>query len=235
MKGYGLPAKYARHGFKKGWKLYKAARKSTSTAGRKKTSNKSKKKRVVLITNISGAGKGEFEMEGKRRRKTRRTSGRANLLGKRRRKTGKKVSLLGGGIAGKIMDSGLMAIGVIAGTAAGANLPWIKDQKAYIKGLILAAAGLMAMQFIRQPIAKKAAAGIIASGALALASPAFINISPGESIPSFATSGRRFSRDELAALQSMGRPYPIPLGRPAVPPGFSGADKSSYRSRLSTR
>jgi len=200
MAKKGLPKKYAKHGFKKGWKLYKAAkrkrlsgtttktvskRKPSTSTGASKTMAKSKPKRKIVYRTV----------------KTTRKMGRR-----------KAPKLISQATINTIIDGVAIGGSAIGSTFLMGLLPYVKDQNAWIKALIQGGSGVFMISLVKDKYLKKAGMGMVVGSAISAALPLLPE--------SFKVFGRRkFSPAELHKLQTMGygqsrvgRPYK--LGRP---------------------
>ncbi len=187
----GLPKKYAKFGFKKGWTMFKAAkrkvgRKIKKAVTRKKTKTKKSTKKRKTVT----------------RRKTTMARRRTARKAAPRRRTRKRWNTA---TAGKIaIDSGVIGGSAIVSTLTINSLPVVKDWASWQKALTQGLTGIALLIMIprRQIWLLKAAGGVAVGSALNFLLPFF----PG----AFKLTGksRALTRSELKAL-TMGAPYKI--------------------------
>ena len=185
----GLPKKYAKFGFKKGWRMFKAARKKMG--GKIRKTFKRKKATTTKRKTVT-------------RRKPAMAKTRKAAPRRRSRKRWNTAT------AGKIaIDSGVIGGSAIVSTMMINKAPMVKDwnnwQKALAQGLI----GIFGLMLIpkKQIWVKKAAGGVAVGSALNFLLPYFPD--------AFKMSGkaRPLTRAELNAL-TMGKPAKI-MGKPA--------------------
>lgn len=215
MARKGLPAKYAKQGFAKGWKAYKAAQR--------------KRKRVsgTSIKRSTTKKRSSTTMAKRKTTKRRVYKRRAATPIRRRRRMGRRMpKILTAATLNTIIDGIVMGGSAIGSTLAINFIPWIRDQRPIIKSAIQAGLGAVAMPMTKNRLAKKAAMGAIVGSAIT----ALLPYLPGEMK---VFGGREFTEGELAALQTMGKPYS--LGKPLAMPQPSMAGRGSYRSRTRAR
>lgn len=149
----GLPKKYAKMGFAKGWAAFKRAKAATARK-LKGRSNKRKSTSTTRKTSTSGVRKvaAKKAPTTRRRRVTLMSNQTINLLVK------------GGTVAGSILGS----------TWAINYTPWIRDRKPWQKALAQAAGGLLLWMFSRRPLVRLAALGLVSSAGITAALP-YIN------------------------------------------------------------
>lgn len=178
----GLPAKYAKMGFKKGWREYKkargmrgAARPATRAAPRPATSRP--KTKVVY-------------RQQPRKPAAPKTMGRpmVRLLPKKTMET--------------LINSVMVGLTALGSTFAVQKTPYVKDLNSYFKAAIQATIGLLLFPMFKQQWVKSVGGGMVTGAAISLAIPY---------MPEGFTfgAGRNFTSDELAELQTVGKPYKI--------------------------
>lgn len=203
----GLPKKYAKYGFKKGWRLYKASkRKRTSGTPRKKTTTTTVRKTTMA--------------KPKRKYTKRRTT---KAVTRKPRRYGRRMpKLLSQQTINTIIDGLLIGGGAIGSTVAANTVPFLKDQRALIKSLGQAGIGAVSLGMFKDKYIKKLSMGMIVGGAIS----AILPFLPSD-LKVFG--GRPFNASELSSLR-VGKPFS--LGRPvSVPAPSMAGGKSSYRSR----
>lgn len=219
----GLPAKYAKHGFKRGWAMYKAAKRKYKTRGSSPAKRASRP-----TTRTTGAT--TMATTVKRRRPVRRAMG-ASPVRRRRR----APRLLSQATLNTVMDGFLIGGSAIGSTMAMGMIPVIKDQRAWIKSLSQAALGIVMLSVFKDRYIKKASMGVIVGSGMSLILPML-----PEGMRVF---GRRsFSATELHKLQTLGKPYGIPrtsgpvyLGKPMSLQTAQAANSPMTLGRTSNR
>ena len=222
MATKGLPKKYAKLGFAKGWKAYKAskrkvkkkAKKTVKKVAKKKVAKKpaTKKRKVSRTRKVIKTIKKGVKKMAKRRRK------KAVAKSRRRR----RVNVLGNRTMNALVNGG-----IIGGTAVGSTwlvnmIPMVREQASWIKALVQAGIGVGGMTFSKQLMVKKAFSGFIAGAAISLVLPY---------MPEgfrFGGNGRAFNPAELMELQTAGNNKagrPVSLGRSV---SFSGRGTRNY-------
>jgi hypothetical protein len=190
MARIGLPKKYAKFGFKKGWKLFKQAKAATKrkfTIVKKKS--KPPKKSKVIVKKI---------ITQKRRPSVARTKKAVRAV--RRRATSFANSK-----TGTIVIDGLaISTSLITSTVIMNVTPKIKDMHPFVKGGIQFGAGLMTVLFVKNKLVKKAGIGIMSGSMVTTALPYVRRM-----LPAVSLFGResKFSPTQLQKMQAnMGRP-----------------------------
>jgi len=207
----GLPKKYAKMGFKKGWREFKKAMAKRAGKLKRRVSKGVKRK-----TKNNPTKKGVRKMATKKRRGGSTT----------RRRPRRRVGLLPQTTVNALITGLMIAAPAIGGVWAINQIPWVKDQKPWAKALVQAAMGALGLTFLRGSLAKKISSGVIAGGGMQLILPYVPGVKFG--------AGRRFTPSELAALQTMGKPRQIPgdnnvMGKPVYAPGMAGRSRNSNR------
>jgi len=227
----GLPKKYAKMGFKEGWKAFKKAkraRKSTSgTTTKKKTMGKSyaQKKAVVKKVLRKPTTKKVVTMQ-KKKKAVSKTMGKSPARRKRTLMMNRSFNaIVKGGIAGLAALAGLFIVN---------KTPWVKDQKAWMKSLFQVGVGLIPVLFVKQPLMKIAGIGSITGGAISLAMPFM-----PEGLSFAGAGGRVLTRDELKEMNYMGVPADM-LGKPVdineiASMGRGSGRRSGIRTRVGSR
>lgn len=195
----GLPKKYAKHGFKKGWAMYKAAqRRRKTTRGASAPATRASRP----TTRTKGSA-----MPAKKA--TRRVIVRTGASPIRRRRRAPR--LLSQTTLNTVIDGLLIGGSAIGSTMAMGALPVVKNQSAYIKSLSQAALGVVLMSMFKDRYIKKASMGMIVGSGISLVLPML-----PEGMKVFG-GRRRFSAAELHKMQTLGRPYGLPaMGRPVT-------------------
>lgn len=183
----GLPAKYAKYGFKKGWAMYrrnKRARVSGKTTGGSNMRSRTQSKPKIIYRTRTVA---------------------KPVLGRRRRPA---VRLLSQSTMNTVIDGALIGGGAVGSTALVNLTPIIRDQNPWIKAGSQAAAGIIAMSMVKDRYLKKASMGLIVGGAISVA----LGFIP-EGTKVFGRR-RQFSPGELHKLRTLGKPYSLGVGVP---------------------
>lgn len=207
----GLPKKYAKYGFAKGWKLYKAAkRKRTSGPARttatrkttaKATSGKSQNSTVTKPTTIVI------------RRPSTMAAAKKTTQPKKRRMGRPLISQMDLNL---MLDALMITAGTLTSLIAVNKFPWVKDQPSWMKALFQGGAGLTAMRTVKNRNMKRGAMGVLVGGGVSATMP-FVP----EGLRVFGR--RRLSPVELNKLKTLKRPAAIPnngatMGRPVSIP-----------------
>lgn len=185
IKKYGISAK--------AWKEYRKGSLSGSSAVKKKKVIKRKvtKKRLIKSVTTGAVQMAKRKRKYTKRRKTRR-------LGS----PGRSMRLIKGNTVNAIVDGFLVGGGAVGTTFAMNMIPFVKDQKAWIKALIQAGIGSVGIGLFKDKYVKKLMAGAVAGAAISLIIPFMPD--------SFKFSGGRdFTEAELEEIQSMGVPVSI--------------------------
>ena len=238
MARKGLPKKYAAHGFKKGWKLYNAAKdaakrkrnaakikRTSGSTTRKKTTTRKRTTTPKPTTTIKR--RSTTMAKAKRKAPVRRR--RAVTVAPRRRVGRRMPKLLTAQTMNTIIDGTLIG-GSAVGTTVLVNMaPVIKNQAPWIKSLVQAGTGAVALGTFKDKYIKKVSMGAIVGSAITL-------ILPWLPVGMKAFGGRAFNQGELNSLRTLGKPFA--LGKPMnIPsPTMAGAGgRTSYRSRTGAR
>jgi len=187
----GLPKKYAKFGFAKGWKLYKAAKRKAGTA------RKAVKKVVRKITRKRKPTTGVKKMAVRKRVTVRRA---AKAPARRRR----RPSVLNNKWIRTAVDAGLIGGSAVGSTALVNMAPVIKDRKTWEKALFQAVVGIFGMTMAKNLLLKKAFSGAAVGAAITMILP---YIPEGYRFSTMGR-GRTFTRNELNDLRTLGVPYP---------------------------
>lgn len=226
MARMGLPKKYAKMGFAKGWKAYKAAKRKAKTAmdktfRRKKRTSRKRKSNTTTVT---------------RRRATMPKAAKSAT----RRRTSRKRWTPASPTA-IATDAVVVGGGAMGSTMAVNMLPMIKDQKPWIKALaqIILSAGAAGLTPRKHKRVRQFFAGGAAGGAITLLIPYIKN--------PWALSGRSrpLSAEELQSL-TMGEPYqikgagthmgaPVTINRRSAPNPAMGAPVNLMSGRFGKR
>lgn len=210
MARSGLPKKYAKMGFARGWKAYKAAKRKAKSAVKRTVKKVTRKRKVTKRKPATGVKK-----------MAKRRTVRKKKSYKRRPRRG----LLTGRTANIVIDGATIGAGALGSVFALSKTPWVKDQAAWMKALIAAGIGVAGITLIKQPMAKKLFTGSIVGSAISLALP-------------YMPEGFKFSGGRPLAPAEMnylrtGKPFV--MGKPASIPQPSVAGRSNYRSRTASR
>lgn len=207
MARKGLPGKYIRQAAKSGnkktmmkraWALYRKSKRSSGTATKKKTSGGSTKRKPQTRAGTT-----------MKKKATKRKAVSKKMKGSPRR----KLSLMSNRTINALANGAVIGLSALAGLFIVNKTPWVKEQKPWMKAAFEAGVGVVGLMFIRQPMGKKAATGLIAGAAITMAIPF---MPEGlQFAPMLETSGgaRPFTPRELADVQSMGIPANI-MGKP---------------------
>lgn len=224
MARKGLPKKYAKFGFKKGWKLYKAAQ-------RKRVSGKPARKPAAPRKRTATTSTGARTMPRKRKATTGRRVVYRTVTAPARRRTGRRAPrLLSPATMNTVIDGSLIGIGAIGSTVMINKAPFVKDLNHWFKAAIQAGTGIALMAFFKDKYIKKASMGMVVGSAMSIALPML-----PEGMKVFGR--RRFSPSELHKLQTLGRPQaiagrPVTMGRPV---SVSQAESTPMMGRTSNR
>lgn len=200
MKRKGLPSKYAKMGFKKGWAAFKraaAAAKRRRTLGRP-VKVAGRKKSTIKRRRTSGTAAPI--------RKTISRVGRSvSTMTRRRYTTGKRFTMkkISKESIKYLIDAGIVGGGAVVSGFVIDKIPVIKDQSTIIKNGTTAAIGAGMILLTKNKMARKIGAGFIA-GSIINTAKGFIN-------PPLTMGAREFTATELAELQT-GKP--VTIGRP---------------------
>jgi len=182
----GLPKKYAKLGFKKGWIEYKKAKKARLSgspakpkkpAAKKPAAKKPAAKKVII---------------------KKQTSNKAKTMGK-------SVKLLDKKTVDALISAGAVGVSAVGSTFLINKIPFIRDQKSWIKALTQAGIMIAGIPFAAHPVVKQFLSGFGTGAAISLIIP-FL---PEGFRFGGSTSGRRFNAQELAELQTIGKPIKI--------------------------
>lgn len=141
----GLPAKYAKMGFSKGWKAYRKSKQKPTRKARKRKNKitKTKTRRTAIKRRVSGKIA---------RFKTRKQKGATMAKGKR-----------GLNVMNELQSIGIGAAGAVGGTMIGNAIP-IADPR--LKAIMPLIAGILLSGFGKSAMLKKLAYGMSIGGAL---------------------------------------------------------------------
>ena len=192
----GLPKKYAKFGFKRGWQMWRAAQRKRKTSGSTSTTTKRTSTGATKMPTSSTTKKPAKAMGAPRRRS-------------------RAIRFLSPTTITALTDGMTYASTAIGSTAAVHMAPVIKDQKNWMKILAQVATGVLLLNISRDRLMKKAAVGSFIGAGISTILP-FLP----EGMKIF---GRRpFTSAELQKLQtlsytpskigkpfSMGRPMPV--------------------------
>lgn len=198
MANKGLPKKYAKHGFKRGWQLYKAAKRKRTGASRRTVAARrpaARKPAARRAAGKSSSGTKVIVLRG------------ANSMQKkptvRKKRLGRSMITVTDVRA--IVDALIVAGGTISSLIAVNKLPWVKDRPSWVKALMQGGAGLASMRTLRRREAKKFAQGILVGGGVSATLP-FVP----EGLRVFGR--RNLSPAEMQKLKTVGRPMAVPTG-----------------------
>lgn len=192
----GLPSKYAKMGFKKGWAAFK---KVAAAAKRRRTLGKpvrvSGKRKTVKRPKTSGSAA-----------PIRRTAAPVTT-GRRRGKytTGKRFTMkkISKESIQYLIDAGIVGGGAVISGFVVDKIPGVKDANSMVKNGTTAAIGAGLIMLSKNKIVRKLGAGFIAGSV--------INTAKGFISPAVTMGAREFTAAELAELRT-GKP--ITLGKP---------------------
>ncbi len=234
MARQGLPKKYAKMGFKKGWKEYKASkRKRTSGASTVKKKAAPKKKRVAGSTVKKKVTKRTYTKPKTMKGTPMKKKAVSKKMGKAPKK--RKRTLMMNRTFNAVIKGGIVGLSALAGLFIVNKTPWIRDQKAWMKSLFQGGLGVATILFVKNPLIKMAGTGFISGGAISLAMP----FMPEGLSFAGAGTGRTLTRDELKQMQHMGVPADI-MGKPVdiqsvASMGKGSGMRSGIRKRLASR
>lgn len=215
----GLPRKYAKMGFAKGWKAYKASKRKSIRSPARKTAKRATSKRGPVVA---------------KRKVTRKKSPGRKIV---RRVTSSKLYGSAKGITGKATTLAIntaIGVGGAAGSAAVINMLPIADPKMKALTQLLSGMAMVILTGPRMATIKTAGMGASLAGALALLKTS------GVPLPGLA--GERMGIN----AQFAGNPYRniAIANRPAAPAvspfmgvnaTFSGRKMSGYGSKFTTQ
>lgn len=181
---------------KKAWRLFKAS--------------KSKKRKVSKGVRRKTSRKVATVAKKRRKVARRKTSGSP---ARRRR-----VTLMGNRTTNALINGAVIGGTAVGSTWAVNSVPLVKDQNAWMKALIQAGFGVVVMMMGRQLMVKKVGTGFISGAAISMILPYL-----PEGMKVFG-AGRRLTAQEIAELQTMGKPYNIQasMGKPHTIAGGGG-------------
>jgi len=221
----GLPKRFAKMGFKKGWAAFRA----TMGGGRKKAKAKKHtrharpKRARAAKRNRKPTGehqeKGVTKMAKRRKRSVRGRARRAV----RRMRTGMESR------PGKILTMAVSAAagGVLTSLAVN-NAPMIKDQNSTVKSAVQGAIGVGAIMFVRNRHVKSLGAGAVIAAVMGIAK-SMLKVEP---LAGPSAGRRTLSPSELNRIT--GGQMNIPLPRMNVPlasaPGNAGFNRGGFGS-----
>lgn len=221
----GLPKRFAKMGFKKGWAAFRAGGGARKKAKAKKHTRHARPKRARKAAKKTRKPTGEHQEKGVQMAKRRRKSvrGRARRAVRRVRagmetRPGKVVTMALSAAAGGILTS--LAVN---------NAPVIKDQSSMVKSGAQGALGLAAIMFVRNKHVKSLGAGAIIAGVMGLAK-SMLKVEPLAG----PSAGRRvLSPSEMSRITGGQMNIPLP-GRMGVPlasaPGNAGFNRGGFGS-----
>ena len=206
MARKGLPAKYAKMGFKKGWAAYKKAKRMRGSSHAR-----------------SGAAAKTVTRKTTPNRRPRTMAGPARPAKRR------KLTLMSNRHINALVKGGMTGASTVGSTWAINFVPWVKDQKTWVKSLIQAAIGLAIFTFgRRKPLVQLVGVGFMSGAAVTQILP-LINQK---------VFGRRFTPRELYELQTMGVPVQIGPGATSnrtmgVPVKIGNGNRNYFAERSS--
>ena len=228
MARKGLPKKYAKMGFKEGWKQYKKSlRQRGSGTAKKKAATKKTMGKSTTRTIIKKVYSKPKTKKGTTMKKA--VSKKMGKAPARRKRT-----LMMNRSFNAVIKGSIAGLAAIAGLFIVNKTPWLKDQKAWMKSLFQVGIGLVPVIFVKQPLAKIAGVGSISGGVISLAMPFM-----PEGLSFAGAGGRVLTRQELKQMQSMGVPADI-MGKPVdineiATMGRGSGRRSGLRSRIGSR
>lgn len=221
----GLPKKFAKMGFKKGWPAFRATKGGRKKAKAKKHTRHARPKRAKARKRIRKAT-GEPQKEGvkmARRRKRGGFRGRARRV-VRRARVGMETR------PGKVVMSALEATGgAILSSLIVNQSPVIKDQATTVKSAVQGGIGLAAIMFVRNRHVKSLGAGAVVAALMGIAKD-MLKVNP---LAGPSAGSPRLSPSEMARLQSgqMGLPLRDRMGVPlSTAPANAGFPRAGFGS-----
>lgn len=211
----GLPKKYAKLGFKKGWRAFKAAKNKVFKKKSPKKTTKTTK--TVTVRRPATMAKSKTKSSTKRSRPRFSATKMGNV----------------------IVNSSVIAGTMLGSTAAVNTLPWVKNLKSWQKSTAQGIMGLILLFGFKNVWVKKLGAGSIAGGIFNGVLPYLPNaFKMGKSRP--LTNAERAA---LTMNNNMGRPFnlnrqmgkPYEMGRPYSFAGGSDPQPSTSLGRASNR
>lgn len=106
----------------------------------------------------------------------------------------RRIGLLSQTTINALTTGTLIAVPALGGIWIINQIPWVKDQKAWIKAAIQAGFGITGLTLLKGAMAKKLSSGVIAGGMMQLVFPYLPGLKFG--------AGRRLTPAELASLQT---------------------------------
>jgi len=225
MARKGLPKKYAKMGFKKGWAEYKKARRS---AARKRTSGSPASRPAArAAARTSGTAKKKTTTKRTGRpvavKKTTRTAARTS------KRTGRPtMKRLQKNTLDALLNGALVGGGALVSSVAVNQIPVVKTQAPWIKSLANVAIGLGLVTMVKNPMVKKVGSGFIAGAAIEQLKPLISGFG-------LTMGAREFNAAELAELQT-GRPVnaamlgkPVDVTRKGLSTGYSRGKRAYTR------
>lgn len=203
-KKTGLPKKYAKMGFAKGWAAYKKAKRAAAAKRKKSVKKKATPKKTAKkkTAKKKATKKKTTKKKATTKKVTKKKSNKSAPKKKPAKKKGKgtmakkSVSLLSPKMVNVIASSGSATTGLLVGTGAVNFLPYIKDQKAWIKALVQAITGLSGFALIKNKYWKMGFLGTTLGAAYTALAPYL----PEQ----MKLAGRDFSQAEIQELMTLG-------------------------------
>lgn len=205
-KKNGLPKKYAKMGFVKGWPAYNKAKKAAA-AKRKKSLKKKAAPKKKATKKKATKKKTTKKKTAKKKTTTKKVTPKKSKKAAPKKKTAKKkgkvkamakktVQLLSPKVVNAMISGGSATTGLILGTGAVNYLPVIKDQKAWIKAVVQALLGIGGFVLVKGKYWKMGFVGTTIGSLYTAVAPYL----PQQ----FKLAGRDFTNAELQELMTLG-------------------------------
>jgi len=213
MATKGLPKKYAKLGFKKGWAEYKKAK---AKQKRERNANKKPVKKKV----IKKVAKKQVSKKSSTKKTVKKsTTKKGNTMAKKKSKKSnspvRRKNQMFGPATQKMLVDGIIIGGTsIGGTLLLTKMKFLENWKPWQKGLALGGASILVFMFLKGKIGKTVALGLAVAGATTAMLPVI-----QKSFSNTVSGGRRLSPAEMQAITSstMGRPKTYKtMGRPSA-------------------
>lgn len=193
----GLPKRFAKMGFKKGWKAFRATKTGTKRAVRKAIRSVSSKKKRSKSVSKSVV----LSSKPKRKRKVF-TMAKKGSFRRRLRSVSSK------GVVHIVKDAAIIGAGTLGGMVAINKTPWVNTRPSWEKALYLMAVGFAGIFLSKDQNVRRIASGVIGASVITAVTPMLPE--------AFRMSGRELTGAELAEIRgygTMNKPM-VSMGRP---------------------
>lgn len=227
MARKGLPGKYIKQAAKSGtpktmmkraWALYRKSKRSSGSGTKKKTMSGTKKKATT-------------KKRGTTMAKTTTKKRVSKTMGQPAKR--QKYSLMRNRTINALVNGAVIGLSALAGLFLVNKIPWIQDQKSWVKASIQGGIGALAVVILKTPMYKKSASGLIAGAAITLAMPW---MPEGLQFAPTTAGAAQLTAQELRDLQTLGIPANI-MGKPTDYAAIAtmGRSRGGVRSHLRRR